>query len=410
MSAASTWVKIYRNHDLSIKFDNFVLKITSKFEFFEIRKITVIFMNQKHLFISKFSEKLLPKSQFCAVWCFLLTVLLNPMAVGAVDITQQLHRPLKHSAVRESREEADMLVRQGEQQEDDGKSNKAIESWLQALDIYHLIGDLKAQGLVYDLIGKGYVHLGRLKEAEDPMRRRLAIARDTQDFQGQIFALNNIGTLLLQKGEFTPAAQTFTEAVTIAREVKNIEGQGLSLSNLGLATLRLGDYNKAIKLLETALIFRRRTPDAIAEANTLNNLGDAYLAAGNYQDTIGTYGSALRMAKVTRDRVASPMENRTNELRAIDGLVTAHRSVGRYERAFDLLEQRLTLATESENLGEKLKSFESYALLYEQLGNYPTARNFYERAIILARTLEDSKREVLLLDRLTQMLKQSKHR
>jgi tetratricopeptide (TPR) repeat protein len=91
-------------------------------------------------------------------------------------------------------------------------------------------------------------------------------------------------------------------------------------------------------------------------------------------------------------------------------LVTAHRSVERYERAFNLLEQRLALATESENLGEKLKSFESYALLYEQLGNYPTARNFYERAIILARTLEDSKREVLLVDRLTQMLKLSKHR
>jgi tetratricopeptide (TPR) repeat protein len=405
MSAPSTWVKIFRNHNLSINSSYACSQVNSNVAityFLENRNFTVIFMKQKHLFLGKLSRELLTKSQFCGISYLLLVVLLNPIAAGAVDITQQLHRPLNHSAVRESRDEADMLVRQGEQQEQKGKSDKAIESWLQALDIYHLIGDLKAQGLVYDLIAKGYVQLGRLKEAEDPMRRKLAVARDTQDFQGQIFALNNIGTLLLQKGEFTAAAQTFTEAVTIARDVKNIEGQGLSLSNLGLATLRLGDYNKAIKLLETALIFRRRTPDAIAETNTLNNLGDAYLAAGNYQDTIGTYGSALRMAKVTRDR--------TNELRAIDGLVTAHRSVGRYERAFDLLEQRLTLATESENLGEKLKSFESYALLYEQLGNYSTARNFYERAIILARTLEDSKREVLLLDRLTQMLKQAKHR
>lgn len=69
------------------------------------------------------------------------------------------------------------------------------------------------------------------------------------------------------------------------------------------------------------------------------------------------------------------------------------------------MEQRLTLAKNLQNLQEELKSFESYAQLYEQLGNFPTARNFYERAIVLARTLEDSKREVLLLDRLTQILK-----
>ena len=51
-----------------------------------------------------------------------------------------------------------------------------------------------------------------------------------------------------------------------------------------------------------------------------------------------------------------------------------------------------------------LESFESYAQLYKQQGNYLTARNFYERAIILARTLEDSKQEVQLLDQLTKML------
>ena len=87
-------------------------------------------MKQKHLLVSKLSGQLLPKSEVCGVCCLLLTVLLNPIAAGAVDITQQLHRPSNHSAVRESRDEADMLVRQGEQQQASGKSDKAIESWL----------------------------------------------------------------------------------------------------------------------------------------------------------------------------------------------------------------------------------------------------------------------------------------
>jgi tetratricopeptide (TPR) repeat protein len=121
------------------------------------------------------------------------------------------------------------------------------------------------------------------------------------------------------------------------------------------------------------------------------------VAVDNYADTISSYGAALRIAKDTRDR--------TNYLRAIDGLVTAHSSVGRYERAFDLLEQRLIAARELQNLREEFKSFITYGQLYEQLNNYLTARNFYERALVLAKTLEDSKQEIFLVDKLTKLPK-----
>ncbi len=72
--------------------------------------------------------------------------------------------------------------------------------------------------------------------------------------------------------------------------------------------------------------------------------------------------------------------------------------------AVDITQQLHRPTKELQNLREELKSFESYAQLYKQQGNYLTARNFYERAIILARTLEDSKQEMQLLDQLTKML------
>ncbi|PMB11880.1 hypothetical protein CI592_03105, partial [Fischerella thermalis CCMEE 5328] len=145
----------------------------------------------------------------------------HPIAANAADITEQLHRQIDKSVVRQSTDQADTLLRIGQQQHTSGKSDKAIESWLQALEIYHSLGDLNAQGLIYDYLGRGYVQLGRYKEAENAIRRRLAIARDTHDFQSQIFALNNIGTLLLQQGEPNASLQTFAEAVEIARHVKN---------------------------------------------------------------------------------------------------------------------------------------------------------------------------------------------
>lgn len=338
------------------------------------------------------------KSQFLAICLLILAVALIPFKASAVDITQQLHRPLNNPAVRDSREEADSLLRIGEQQQLSGASDKTIDSCLQALEIYHSLGDYKAQGKTYGLLAKSYIQLNRFAEAEDALRRQLAIARDTKDFQAQIFALNNISTVLLQKGEYTQAGRTVEDALTISRNVNNLAGEGLSLSNLGLVNARLGNYNKAIKLYETALNYRRQVGDILGETNTLNNLGEAYFAMGNYPDTIGTYGAALRIAKTTGDRI--------NYVRSIDGLIAAHSSVGRYERAFDLLQQRLEIARDTQNLRDEFKAIMVYAQLYEQLNKQLTARHFYERALIIAQNMGDSKQEVFLVDKLLKMPKQ----
>ena len=198
---------------------------------------------------SHIGRKQLPNKLNKAFGFLLFSLLLSPVAANATDITEQLHYPqIDKKVLLQSRDEADTLLRLGERQNVQGNSHKAVKSLLQALEIYHSIGDLDAIGLTYEFLGKGYIQLKQYKKAEDAIRRRLAIARDTKDFQSQIFALNNIGTLLLQKGEFETAANTFEEAIIIARNIDNDEGYGISLSNLGLATARLGNYNRAVKL------------------------------------------------------------------------------------------------------------------------------------------------------------------
>jgi hypothetical protein len=89
----------------------------------------------------------------------------------------------------------------------------------------------------------------------------------------------------------------------------------------------------------------------IGKINTLNHLGDSYLIMGDYENTIGAYGTAMRLAKMNFYR--------PDQLRAIDGLVTAHSAVARYERCFELLEQRLVIAKFLNSPNEELKYFVS---------------------------------------------------
>lgn len=323
---------------------------------------------------------------------FLLLGISTPLLLGSsapqvpYPATDRLNQQIDNIRINngtqgEQRDEADRLVRLGGKQQQQGNLEKAISYWWQALEIYHQVGDLEAVGRTYDFIGLAYAELRRYSEAEDALRRRLAFARTNKDLQGQIFGLNNLGTILLERQNFPEARTTFTEGLNISRSVRNFALEGLSLSNLGLVAAAEKDYDRAIKLYEAAATLRRRGNDPLGEANTLNNLGDAYLAVHRFSDSIRAYGAALLIA---RERRAPKIQ-----FRAIDGLLRGYDSVGRTERRLQLLQERLAIARETENLHQQLKSLQLLAEFYQQQGNYAEASRAYHQAIAITHILND---------------------
>lgn len=311
------------------------------------------------------------------------------LLLGAADLDRQLDIRINNGTQGEDRDKADRSIRLGGQAQQQGNLDKAISYWLEALEIYHQIGDVQAIGRTYDFLGLAYADLGLYREAEDALRRRLGVARANKDFLGQVFGLNNVGTLLLRKGNVPAARKTFDEALSIARVLNSYAGIGLSLNNLGLAAASRGEYDRAIKTFEEALSYRSRASDPVGEANTFNNLGDAYRATNNYGGTISAYGTALRVARSALDR--------PNEFRAIDGLVATYRCVGIDTRVLDLLQQRLKTAQASENGNEELRSLRLLSEFYRERGKNTEAISILQRAIALAQALCDRKAEAELL-------------
>jgi tetratricopeptide (TPR) repeat protein len=317
-----------------------------------------------------------------------------PVSAQTNDLTEQFNRLPGGSEARSPRDEADRLVQLGLQQRAASQFEQAIDSWQQALIIYQLLQDFQTIGRVSDYIGLTYAALDHFAEAEDALRQRLAVARDNQDFQGQIYGLNNLGTILLRRGNLDGAEALFLEAGEIARSIDHPGGQGLSLSNLGLVTVQSGDYETAIKQFEVALALRRRAGDLAGEANTLNNLGDAYQAVNRLQDALRVYLAALR---VSRDL------DRSNQFRAIDGLVAVYSATGQYSLIGELLGERLRLAQAQSDLRQQLTTIRLIAEFYRETDNLPQAQAYYQQAIGLARQLEDPRQEALLLSELANL-------
>lgn len=317
-------------------------------------------------------------------------VLVVPKAVKADIIDREFNIPLNNGTLGVPRDFADRLFEQGIVQGQQGSLNQAITSWLQALEIYRRIGDTEAQAQTYSYLGLTYAKLGRSTEAEDALRRRVAIARDNQDFQGQVYGLNNVGAYLLRRRAAPQAGRAFADALQIARDVTDRPGQSVSLSNLSLAASGVGNDELAVNLSQSAIALRQGGTDRLSEVNTLNNAGDTYRRSQRYSEAIVAYNTALQLLQRQTDFSQQAQSELTNqEFRSLEGLVAAYKSSKQYPRTFTSLKRWLSFAQAKGNDRQELAALQALANLYDQVGDYPNAKNFYNQAQRLAQTMEE---------------------
>lgn len=371
-----------------------------------MRKETGLVIKQKCLSVMTIRLKVLASSYGVALLTLNAFVLLtSTTAIAQIiplggsprsNLEQQLDIQLNNGIQGEERNQADVLLRAGGQAQRNGKLEEAIANWLQALNLYQQINDVEAVGVTYDYLGVAYAKLGRYQSAEDALRRRVGIARSRQDFQGQIYGLNNLGTVLLQAENIEAAQNSFTDALKISRTIKNRDGEGLSLSNLGLAASAAGNYPEAIKYYKTALSLRSFSGNPLGEANTRNNLADAYRAANVPKEALISYQSALSLAQISNDV--------PSQFRALRGLGQSFNAMKEHGAALNIFAQHLALAQREKNPVEELLSLRLAAKVYQITGNLGKARDFYEQALMLARALGDTQQEAFLRNDLAQVI------
>ncbi|MBD2577326.1 tetratricopeptide repeat protein [Oscillatoria sp. FACHB-1406] len=317
-------------------------------------------------------------------------------SVGAQLFDDPLYAPTNNGTQGSSREEADRLVRFGGEAEKQRQYRKAIDYWLQAADIYQRLGETQALGQTYDFLGMTYLKLDRIDAAERYLRMRLGVARDRNDFRGQIFGYNNVGTILLQYDNFQGAETAFREALAIAESIDSNEGEGLSRSNLGLLAVRRGNYIEAIKQYESAIQYRRRASDPLGEINSRNGLGDAYFAAGNYKEAQISYGIARQLAREAIDP--------TGSLNATIGLARAYLAGGKTEAALTELKRWAALAKENGQPDRELIALRLTGQVYHRMGDWTRAYQFFQQALESAVANQDTQQEAFLRNEIERVL------
>jgi tetratricopeptide (TPR) repeat protein len=325
-------------------------------------------------------------------WLYLrgLSIALAALAVGldiglcasaeaAPSLTEQLHAPPVETA-RAQRDVADQFLLVGQAQIKAGEYAQAIAALTEAADAYHYLGDFVGMGEVYEQLVKVYSELGRYDEAEEVVRRQLAIAHSNNNLSDQILAYNNLGTLSLQSGDLVTAQAAFSEGLTVAQDIESESGIGLSLSNLGLIAAANGQINDARKYYEVAANYRARARDYVGQANTDSNLGDVYLAAGRNQEAIGAYRLSLSLAREFNEPYI--------QLRALDGLITIYRGRNEPQELTRYLNDRIELTLATGDDWQRLVTLRTLGEIHAENGNLTAAYESYQRALELAIQLD----------------------
>lgn len=310
---------------------------------------------------------------------------LTALAVGAgtaaeaASLTEQLHAPPAETT-RAQRDVADQFLLVGQAQFKAGDYEQAITALSEAANAYHYLGDFVGMGEAYEQLVKVYSELGRYDDAEQVVRRQLAIAHSNNNFSDQILAFNNLGTLSLQSGDLVTAQAAFSEGLVVAQDVESESGIGLSLSNLGLIAAANGQMNDARKYYEVAANYRARARDYVGQANTDSNLGDVYLATGRTREAIGAYRLSLSLAREANEPYI--------QIRALDGLIAVYRGRNEPRELASYLNSRIDLTLATGDDWQRLVTLRTLGELHAENGNLTAAYESYQRALELAIQLD----------------------
>jgi tetratricopeptide (TPR) repeat protein len=253
-----------------------------------------------------------------------------------------------------------------------GGYQKAIDYYLQSLEIAQEIGDRQGIGNSLGNLGNAYYSLGDYQKAMDFYQHSLEIKREIGDRQGIGASLNNLGNAYYSLGEYQKAIDYYQQSLEITQEIGNSQGIGNSLGNLGRVHGSLGDYQKAIDYYQQSLEIAQAIGDRQGISSSLMGLGNAYYSLSEYQKAIDYYQKSLRIAQEIGDRQGSSS--------SLGNLGNAYGSLGEYQKAIDHYQQSLEIKREiGDRYGEAM-AWINLGLVQKNLQQPAEAKTAFENA------------------------------
>ena len=188
-------------------------------------------------------------------------------------------------------------------------------------------------------VGESHWLTGEFDLARESLNRALALARSTNDREGEASALNVLGLVEWDSGNFSIARAHFAVVRSIAAAIGDLELEGMALNNDSMVLDELGEYNDALVGYKQALKRYREVGFERGIGDTLGNTAGVYLLLGQYSKALEGYHQALAVSERLASKPAMTIDHGNI------GLV--HFALGNDEAAASHFDHALRLAAET---------------------------------------------------------------
>lgn len=215
-----------------------------------------------------------------------------------------------------------------------GNYNKAIDYYLQSLNIREKVND--TSGVISSLnnISTIYLDMGEDEKAIEVINRCLKIVDIHQDTRSAAIAFNNLGMVYEKQKKILKAIKAFKQSAQLFKKSNSLRDIALITSNVGVMYRDLGEIDSAFYYIHQASDIGKEINDPEVIASTDFNLAILYI------DTAPSKAIALgeKARNISIEIHSIQIQKESSEV-----LWRAYRNKKNYKKALDMYEEYIML-------------------------------------------------------------------
>jgi CHAT domain-containing protein/uncharacterized protein HemY len=350
----------------------------------------------------------------------------------AFCVPPRFQSPAVAQTINDRQAEADRLIIQGNQQQQIGQYQLAIQSHERALTIYRAIQDRNGEAGALANLGNAYFSLSRYRKAIEFYEQALPLFRQLGSYFGEAVTLNSLGITYAALSQYDKAIESLQQSLSISRRIGDRNGEAVALGNLGESYRLASEVDKAIEALHQALLLSRQVGNPYGEAAALGNLGNAYTALSQYGKALEYYQQSLSKARQIDDRsgealmllnigevyrslvqnskalesyqqaliILHQIGDRDGEAKVLNNLGLVYFSSSQVSKAVDYYQQSFSIFHQVGNRAGEARVLNNLGSAYDSLAQFGAAITFYQQALSISRQVGDRNTEANALQNL----------
>jgi tetratricopeptide (TPR) repeat protein len=183
------------------------------------------------------------------------------------------------------RQLADVLVLEGIIFDYKALKNKSMQKYLEAIEIYEQIDDLRGLSVAYSNIALVYHRQNDLERALQYQLKSLEIAKKLKSDYSICVSMMNIGLIYEDKNQIDKALEYYLNAERIVREIGNKQFEAVLYNNIGLCYFKQKNYKKAMMFYKNSLEIKQQLQNKSSIATTLYNIARIHFEQNNFDST-----------------------------------------------------------------------------------------------------------------------------